>query len=86
MKNTLKVILMLMIGTFFFQISITYMANNISDFENIALPPKRIPHYSTQNPLIKVDATSKAHGGHALGTGFKWNHKINKLMSTIFFM
>ena len=50
---------MLIVGTFFFQVSINYMANNISDFENIALPPKKTLIYQTQNPLIKIDATSK---------------------------
>ena len=51
--------LMLLGATLFFQVSINYMGNNISDFENVALPPKKTPHYQTRNPIIKIDATSK---------------------------
>tara|TARA_B100000686_G_C16762484_1_gene959600 strand:+ start:93 stop:731 length:639 start_codon:yes stop_codon:yes gene_type:complete len=35
------------------------MARNISDFENIALPPKKQPPHKILNPVLKVDATSK---------------------------
>jgi|TARA_B110000438_G_C15615836_1_gene564286 hypothetical protein len=42
-----------------FQNTIGYMAENISDFENVALPPKKRKIVVTNNPVIKVNATSK---------------------------
>ncbi|MFQ5717176.1 MAG: HmuY family protein [Nitrospinales bacterium] len=59
MKNTLNVIIMLLAGTFLFQTSINYMAANIGDFENVALPPKKVRKYTTSNPTIKIDASSR---------------------------
>ena len=50
---------MLLIGTYFFQSAINYMAANIADFENIALPPKKITTQMVLNPTLKIDATSK---------------------------
>ena len=59
MNSTAKVILMLLVGTYFFQSAITYMAENIADFENVALPPKKQPKQKILNPVLKIDATSK---------------------------
>ncbi len=59
MKNTVIVFVILIIGTFMFQNTIVYMADNITDFENVALPPKKQKKRVTYNPVIKVDATSK---------------------------
>ena len=59
MKNTVIIFAILIIGTFLFQNTILYMAENIADFENVALPPKKKKKITTFNPLIKVDATSK---------------------------
>ena len=50
---------MLLAGSYFFQTAITYMAGNIADFENVALPPKKQPKKETFNPILKIDATSK---------------------------
>ncbi len=59
MKNTVIAFVVLIVGTLMFQNTIVYMADNISDFENVALPPKKKKKVVTSNPLIKVDATSK---------------------------
>jgi hypothetical protein len=59
MKNTVIVFVILIVGTFMFQNTIVYMADNITDFENVALPPKKQKKLVTYNPVIKVDATSK---------------------------
>lgn len=59
MKNTLNVMIMLLAGSFLFQTTINYMAANIEDFENVALPPKKLYNYTTSNPTIKIDASSR---------------------------
>ena len=59
MNSVAKVIMMLLVGSYLLQTAITYMARNISDFENIALPPKKQPSRKILNPVLKVDATSK---------------------------
>lgn len=58
----LNVIAMLLITSVVFLSAMNYMAENISDFESLPLPPKKekkvnkyIPHY----PVIKVDAKSR---------------------------
>lgn len=59
MNHTIKVFIMLLAGTVVFQTTFTYMAENISDFETVALPPKKIDNYKTLNPTIKIDATAR---------------------------
>lgn len=36
------------------------MADNIEDFESVALPPPKQTTVSTKNPFIKIDATSRS--------------------------
>jgi len=59
MKNTAIAFVILIVGTLMFQNTIVYMAENITDFENVALPPKKQKKLVTYNPVIKVNATSK---------------------------
>ena len=59
MNNTLNVFGGLILGTFIFLTTINYMANNIEDFESLPLPPRMNIALTTNNPMIKVDATSR---------------------------
>lgn len=59
MKNTAIAFVILIVGTLMFQNTIVYMADNITDFENVALPPKKTKKLVTYNPVLKVNATSK---------------------------
>jgi len=78
MKHTLRVLALLLFATFLFQTSINYMAENISDFENVALPPKKMEKYKTNHPIMKVDATDRsAWTLVALATGE--THRVSDL-------
>jgi len=59
MNQMLKVIAMLLFASFLFQTSINYMAENIDDFENVALPPKKVEKYQATHPILKIDATKR---------------------------
>ena len=60
MNNTLNILGMLLLATLLFHGTITYMSDNIQDFESVPLPPKKIkPSVVSLNPTLKIDATSK---------------------------
>ena len=60
MNNTLNIFGGLILGSIIFLTTINYMANNIEDFESVPLPPPKQMSITTNNPLIKVDATSRS--------------------------
>jgi len=55
----LNVFAMLLVATLFFNLSMNFMADNITDFESVALPPKKPIRQPSPYPVIKVDATSR---------------------------
>jgi len=55
----LNVFAMLLVASLFFNVVMNYMAVNISDFESVALPPKKQPKNISNNPTLKIDATSR---------------------------
>ena len=55
----LNVFAMLLGATLFFNLAMNYMADNIADFESVALPPKKLVKRASLYPVIKVDATSR---------------------------
>ena len=59
MNNTLNIFGGLLIGSTLFLIIINYMADNIEDFESLPLPSPTLISVSSNNPIIKVDATSR---------------------------
>ncbi len=59
MNSNVTVIGILLGATLFFNVAMNYMGDNIADFENRPLPPKKLKTITTHNPLIKVDATSR---------------------------
>ncbi|MBI4389385.1 MAG: HmuY family protein [Nitrospinae bacterium] len=59
MNNTLNIFGMLLAATFLFHATLSYMTDNIVDFETVALPPKRIEPSATRNPTVRVDAASR---------------------------
>ncbi|MCA9482345.1 MAG: HmuY family protein [Nitrospina sp.] len=59
MNNGLKVIGMLLGATLFFNVAMNYMGDNITEFENRPLPPKKVKVIRTNNPILKVNATSR---------------------------
>ncbi len=59
MNNMLKLFIILLGATFLLNFAMNYMANNISDFENLPLPPKKITKFNSPYPLLKVNAQSK---------------------------
>jgi len=59
MGNTAKIFAFLLVATVLFHTVLNYMLGNISDFETVALPPKKVPEVRSDYPLLKVDATSK---------------------------
>ncbi len=59
MNSNMTVIAILMGASLFFNVAMNYMGDNIEEFENRPLPPKKLKKISTHNPLIKVDATSR---------------------------
>jgi len=59
MNSTVKAFGILLGATLFFNGMFMYMTNNIEDFESVALPPKKIEHYKTDNPILKVNAQSR---------------------------
>jgi len=59
MKNTLNILGGLILGSTLFLVIINYMADNIEDFESVALPTPKNNAITTNNPTIKVEATSR---------------------------
>jgi len=59
MNSTLKIFAMLLGVTLLLNVTMNYMGDNIDDFGNQALPPKRPKLLQTNNPVIKVNAQSK---------------------------
>ena len=59
MNKMLTVFAILLGATLFFNLSMNFMAGNISDFESVALPPKKPKKIPSLYPVIKVDATSR---------------------------
>jgi hypothetical protein len=59
MGNTLKIFAFLLGATVLFHTVLNFMLGNISDFETVALPPKKLPEIKSPYSLLKVDATSK---------------------------
>ena len=60
MNTNLKIFGMLLFATLFFNAAMNMMANNIEDYESVALPPKKQPKIETLNSLISVDAKSRS--------------------------
>ncbi|QPJ63425.1 MAG: hypothetical protein G3M70_16705 [Candidatus Nitronauta litoralis] len=59
MNSNLTIVAILLGASLFFNVAMNYMGDNIADFENRPLPPKKLKKISTNNPLIKVDAKSR---------------------------
>ena len=59
MNNTLNIMIGLIAGSCLFLITINYMSENIEDFESLPLPPPKQMSILSQNPVIKIDATSR---------------------------
>jgi len=59
MNSMLKLFAILLLATLFLNGAMVYMADNISDFENVALPPKKVKKFKTPYPILKVDAQSR---------------------------
>ena len=59
MNDTLNIFGGLVLGSIIFLTTINYMASNIEDFESVPLPPPKQLAITTNNPVIKVDATSR---------------------------
>ncbi len=55
----MTIIAILLGASLFFNVAMNYMGDNITEFENRPLPPKKLKKITTNNPLIKVDATSR---------------------------
>lgn len=60
MNNTVNVFGILILGSFAFLSAINYMADNIEDFESVPLPPPQLKAITSNNPMIKVNATSRS--------------------------
>lgn len=59
MNHSFKVFGLLLGGTLFFNVAMNFMGDNIADFENMPLPPKKVRLETTQNPTMKIDAMSR---------------------------
>ncbi len=59
MNGTVKTFGFLLIATLFFNGMFLYMSDNIQDFETVALPPKKVESYKTDNPILKINAQSR---------------------------
>ena len=59
MNNTLNILGGLILGSTLFLVAINYMADNIEDFESVALPTPKNNDIKTNNPTIKIDAKSR---------------------------
>ncbi len=59
MNNNLKIFAMLLGLTLALNVTMGYMADNISDFESVALPPIRTQKLTTHNPVLEVNAQSR---------------------------
>ena len=55
----LNVFAILLGATLFFNLSMNFMADNITEYESVALPPKKLAKNPSLYPVIKVDATSR---------------------------
>ena len=55
----LNVFAMLLGATLFFNLAMNFMANNIAEFESVALPPKKLAKKPSLYPVIKIDAKSR---------------------------
>jgi hypothetical protein len=59
MNNTLNILGGLILGSTLFLVTINYMADNIEDFESVALPTPKNNTITTNNPTIKIVAQSR---------------------------
>lgn len=59
MNSTLKTFGILLLATLFINGMFLYMTNNIEEFESVALPPKKMDRYKTDNPILKINAQSR---------------------------
>lgn len=59
MNTTLKAFGMLLGATVVLNVAMVYMGDNVDDFANDRLPPKKLQNYQTLNSVLKVDAQSK---------------------------
>jgi len=59
MNNTLNILGGLILGSTLFLVTINYMADNIEDFESVALPAPKNNVITTNNPTIKIVAQSR---------------------------
>ncbi len=59
MNKMLNVFAILLGASLFFNLSLNFMADNIADYESVALPPKILPKKPSLYPVIKIDATSR---------------------------
>ena len=59
MNDTVKKFAILLGATLFFNGMFFYMTTNIEDYESVALPPKKIKRYETDNPILRVNAQSR---------------------------
>ncbi len=60
MNNTLNILGMLLLATLLFHGALSFMTDNIQDFESVPLPPKKLkPAVVSLNPTLKIDAKSK---------------------------
>lgn len=55
----LNVFAMLLVASALFNLAMYYMAENITDFESVALPPKELQKVASRYPILKIDATSR---------------------------
>lgn len=59
MNKMLHIFVILLAASWVFLKTINYMAENIEDFESVPLPPKKIQKLTTNNPVLRIDATSR---------------------------
>ncbi|MFQ5482756.1 MAG: HmuY family protein [Nitrospinaceae bacterium] len=78
MNKSLIIIGMLLGASLFFNVAMNFMGDNIEDFENLPLPPKKYQPLATHNPTFQVEARSRDHWTLVdFSTGKKW--RINDL-------
>ncbi len=59
-NSTLKIFGVLLVATLLFHGALSFMNENIEDFESVPLPPKKLkPAVLSLNPTLKIDAKSK---------------------------
>jgi hypothetical protein len=59
MNPTPRIFLMLLAATIVFHTTLSFMEDNIEDFETVPLPPKKFKKISTNNPIIKINAKER---------------------------